>query len=156
VTAAAPGVALGRVDALGRLVDASTATARYRAALVAVFGGCSLLLAAVGIFGVTARMVSARRRELGIRLVLGAREAEITRAVVTAEARAIGTGIVVGVVLSAVAVRALEGFLFGVSPYDARTFVVAALVLGAVGLVASYLPARRASRANPLEVLRAE
>lgn len=152
----APSVALGRVDALGRFVDESTGAARYRAALVAVFGGCSLLLAAVGIFGVTARMVAARRRELGLRAALGARRSVITRTVMATEAWAIGAGIAAGLVLSAVAVRALQAFLFGVSPYDATSFVQAAAVLAAVGLGASYLPARRTSNADPMEVLRVE
>lgn len=156
VATAAPNVAVGKVEALGGFVEASTASARYRATLVALFGGCSLLLAAVGVFGLTARMVAARRRELGIRVVLGARGAEITRTVMTADASAIGIGIAVGLVLAMFAVRGLDAFLFGVSPHDPGAFIGAAAALAAVGLMASYLPARAATRTDPVEVLRAE
>ncbi len=156
VAEAAPDVAVGRIDPLGRLVEESTAGARYRAVLVAVFGVCSLVLAAVGIFGLTTRMVSARRRELGIRLALGARQGQLTRGVMGTEAWALGVGIVAGLGLSAVAVRALDGFLFGVSRYDPLAFLAAAGLLAATGLVASYLPARQTSRADALEALRVE
>jgi putative ABC transport system permease protein len=156
VTAVAPDVALGRVESLGVFVEQSTADARYRAVLVAVFGACALLLAAVGIAGLTARMVTARRRELGIRMALGARHADVTRAVMATEAWPIATGVVVGMVLSAFASRALATFLFGVSPFDVGTFAGAGLILGLVGLVASYLPARRTSQVDAMDLLRAE
>jgi predicted permease len=156
VAAAAPSVAVGKVEALSSFVEASSASARYRALLVAVFGGCSLLLAAVGVFGLTARMVAARRRELGIRMVLGARDGEITRSVMTTETSAIGLGIAVGLVLAMFAVRWLDTFLFGVSSHDPEAFIGAAAALAVVGLVASYLPARATTRTDPMEVLRTE
>jgi putative ABC transport system permease protein len=152
----APGVAVARVARLDAMVGESTASARYRAVLVAVFGGCSVLLAGAGIFGLTARMVVARRRELGIRAALGAQRAQITRTVMSSEARALAVGIVTGLALAAGAVRGLESFLFGIVPLDLSTFVAAALALGAVGLVASYLPARWLAERDPIEVLRAD
>ena len=156
VTQAAPGVAVGRVTTLESLVGDSTAPARYRAVLVAVFGGCSMLLAAIGIFGLTARMVAARRREFGIRAALGAHRAQITRSAMSSEAAALAAGIAGGLVLSALAVRVLGSFLFGVSPLDTTTFFAAAITLGAIGLLASYLPARRIADSDPTEVLRAD
>jgi ABC-type antimicrobial peptide transport system permease subunit len=115
-----------------------------------------VLLAGAGIFGLTARMVVARRRELGIRAALGAQRAQITRTVMSSEARALAVGIVTGLALAAGAVRGLESFLFGIVPLDLSTFVAAALALGAVGLVASYLPARWLAERDPIEVLRAD
>jgi putative ABC transport system permease protein len=156
VSALAPTVAVGRVNALGQLVEESTAPARFRATLVAIFGGCSLLLAAVGIFGVTARMVSARQREMGIRIALGARNEELTRTIVLTESKPVALGVVIGLGAAALSVRALDSFLYGVSFYDVPTFVGTALLLGTIGIVASYVPARLTAKANPLEVLRAE
>jgi len=156
VAAVAPGVAVGRVNALGRLLEDSTAPARFRATLVAIFGACSLLLAAVGIFGVTARMVSARQREMGIRIALGARNEELTRSIVVTEAKPVALGVLIGLGIAAFTVRALDPFLFGVSFYDVPTFLGTALLLGAIGIAASYVPARFTAKANPLEVLRAE
>jgi len=156
VTARAPAVAIGRVEPLTSFVRESTAGARYRAALVAVFGVCSLVLAAVGIFGLTARMITARRKELGIRLALGAQQAAVTRTVMATEAVAVGVGIVAGLGLTLVGARWLESFLFGVSPRDPVAFVGAALSLALVGVMASYIPARRTGRIDPIETLRAE
>jgi ABC-type antimicrobial peptide transport system permease subunit len=110
----------------------------------------------VGILGLTTRMVAARRRELGIRTALGAQRRQITRSVMTTEATALGLGIVAGLLLSAIAVRGLETFLFGISPWHPATFVQAAVVLAGLGILASYLPARRAAEANPMEVLRTD
>lgn len=156
VTAAAPDVAVGRVETLGSFVAQSTAGAQYRAKLVAVFGACSLLLAAVGIFGLTVRMISARRKELGIRMALGAQQAAVTRAVMATEAVAVGIGIVAGLAVAIAGARWLESFLFGVSPRDPVAFAGAALLLTVVGTVASYLPARRTGKIDPIETLRAE
>jgi putative ABC transport system permease protein len=152
----ASGAAVARVARLDALVGESTAPARYRAILVAVFGSCSVLLAAVGIFGLTARMVTARRRELGIRAALGAQRAQITRSVMSSEARALVVGIAAGLLLAVAAVRSLESFLFDIAPLDLPTFAAAALALGAIGLLACYLPARWMAEGNPIEVLRAD
>jgi ABC-type antimicrobial peptide transport system permease subunit len=114
------------------------------------------VLAAVGIFGLTARMITARRKELGIRLALGAQQAAVTRTVMATEAVAVGVGIVAGLGLSFVGARWLESFLFGVSPRDPVAFVGAALSLALIGVMASYIPARRTGRIDPIETLRAE
>lgn len=156
VTAIAPDVALGRTETLDAMVDQSTAPARYRAALIAVFGACALLLAAVGILGLTARMVAARRRELGIRIALGAHQGAVTRAVMATEASAMVAGIAAGLGVSFFAVRTLDAFLFGVAPYDPESFIGAGALLAVTGLLASYLPARRTAKLNPVEVLREE
>jgi putative ABC transport system permease protein len=152
----ASGAAVAQVARLDALVGESTAPARYRAILVAVFGSCSVLLAAVGIFGLTARMVTARRRELGIRAALGAQRAQITLSVMSSEARALVVGIAAGLLLAVAAVRSLESFLFDIAPLDLPTFAAAALALGAIGLLACYLPARWMAEGNPTEVLRAD
>ncbi len=152
----APEVAVGHVDRLDEFVTASTGAARYRAVLVSVFGVCSLLLAAAGMFGVTARAVVARRRELGIRLALGAHGSQVMRSVVTREMRVVALGTLVGLVLAGVVVRAVGTFVFGISPWDMPAFAIGALSLVTVGLLASWLPARRTASLHPAEALQVD
>jgi len=149
-----PHVALDRIDPLDAMVMRSTAPARYRAVLVAAFGACALVLAAVGMFGVTSRAVASRRRELGVRVALGASQRRIVHTVIGRESVAIVTGIAVGALVALLASRWLASFVFGVSTTDPTTFVGATTVLAIVGLLASYLPARRAGALQPVEVFR--
>ena len=119
-----------------------------------ILGGLALLLATVGLYGVMSYAVSRRSKELGLRMALGARSADVLRSVLRDGMRLVGIGLVFGVALAAVATRLLQSFLFGVSAHDPLTFVAVPCVLAAVGLAASYVPARRATRVDPMTVLR--
>jgi macrolide transport system ATP-binding/permease protein len=122
-----------------------------------LLGACSvlaLLLAAVGLYGVVAYAVSQRTRELGVRIALGARRSEIVRHVLESSLRLVAVGLVIGMGLALLAGFAVGSLLGGVSPLDPQTLLAAPLVLIAAALVASYLPARRAARIDPIEALR--
>ncbi len=138
------------------LIAQSTAEERYRTFLLAVFGLCATALAAVGIFGVTARGVTQRSHELGLRLALGARQAELVRMVMRQEMIALVIGAVAGLFGAVVASDFLERFLFTVDSRDPLTYVVATGFLVTLGLLTSYLPARRMAKLDPTRVLRAE
>ena len=129
---------------------------RLGSALLGLFGLLSLTLAAVGIYAVISYSVAGRTREIGIRIALGARAADVSSLVVAQSARPVAVGLALGIALGAAAARLLRGFLYGVSPSDPTTFgVVIALLLGSA-LAAAYLPARRASRIDPIRALRSE
>ena len=152
----APGVVVVGADAMTALVRQSYADERYRTTLVSLFGVMAVVLAAVGIYGVTSRAVTARMRELGIRVALGATPASVTRLAVTYTLSGVAAGVAVGLVAALAGGRALEPLLFGVGPADAVTYAAIAAFLAAVSAVASWIPARRAGRVGPAEVLRAE
>lgn len=116
----------------------------------------ALVLAAVGIYGTMSYVVGERRREMGIRIALGAAATSVTRLVVRQGLLLTALGMVVGIGGAAVATRLLESFLFGVTTTDPSAFVLGVVVLGGVAIVASYLPARRATLVDPVQTLRAE
>ena len=136
------------------LVDASLSQERLLATLAGSFGGLALVLAALGLYGVTSYSVSRRRAEIGIRMALGADRVSVARLVMRRVAALLTVGLTIGVAVSAWASRFVGTLLFGLEPRDARTFVSAAIVLIAVGALAGWLPARRASRSDPMYVLR--
>jgi putative ABC transport system permease protein len=150
------GIVVSDVQPLAAVVAADTAQPRFRTMLLGGIAALAILVAAVGLFGVVAQSVAQRSRELGIRLALGARPGEI-RSMVLREGVWLGlAGIGLGVPAAFAASRALTGLLYGVTPTDATSFVLAAVGLMAVSLVASYVPALRASRVDPLVALRSE
>jgi len=123
---------------------------------VASFAGLALLLAGFGLYGVTAYAVAQRHREIGIRMALGAQASDV-RVLVVSQALRMGLmGIGVGVVGALLATRVLEDLLFGVKANDPATFAVVCVMLLGVLLVAAYMPARRATRVDPLVALRAD
>jgi predicted permease len=124
--------------------------------MLAVFAGIALLLALGGSYGVTSYLVSQRTRELGIRVALGARRGDISRAVLKGSIAIIGIGVAIGIAGAIGAGRFLSSLLFGVPPYDALSLTIAAAALGASGFLANWLPARRASRVDPMISLRAD
>ncbi len=122
-------------------------------------GGLGLvgaLLAAIGIYGVTAYAVARRRREIGIRMALGARRADVVSMILRRGIRLTVVGCAIGLLLAAGAGQALAVFLFGVPPLDPAAFGGAAALFGAVGFTACYLPARRATRIDPMTALRCD
>jgi putative ABC transport system permease protein len=151
-----PNLPVARVSTMEEVVGASVAQPKLTMQFAGVFAGFALLLAAIGIYGVMAYSVTARWQEMGIRAALGARPADILRLVVGQGMRMALVGVVLGIVVSLGLTRLLASLLFGVSAADPLVFSAAALVLGGVAFLACYLPARRATRVDPIIVLRYE
>jgi hypothetical protein len=145
-----------KVRSMDDLMRASRGSAQAMATLVGVFAGVSVILAAMGPYGVMSYAVSLRRREIGIRMALGARGREVMRLVVGRGLALTAVAVGIGVAGAAALSRLLASLLFGVMPTDALTFAGAAGLMCAVTLLASYLPARRAARLDPLSALAEE
>jgi putative ABC transport system permease protein len=128
--------------------------AKLGAALFGAFGSLALLLATVGIYGVASFAVSRRKREMGIRAALGARRADVQRLVVGESMRRVGLGLILGLLGALGLARVVASQLYGVAMVDPVTFIATPLGLGAVALIASWVPARRASRVDPMVALR--
>jgi len=126
------------------------------ATLSAFFGGLALLLAAVGLYGVISHNMARRRCEIGIRMALGAERRRILRMAMGDVALVVAIGLAAGLGASLAATRYIASFLYGVTATDARTLAAAALFFGLVAAVAGYVPARRASRLDPMNALREE
>jgi putative ABC transport system permease protein len=137
-------------------VDAAAATPRFFTTLVSVFGALALILAAVGLYGVVAYVVRQREREIGVRVALGASPARVVGLMVRRGMAPVFAGLAVGIALALFATRLLRSLLYEVSASDPVTFVGVAVLLAAVALVASWLPARRAARVDPTVALRAD
>jgi len=129
---------------------------RFNARLLTLFAIAALALSAVGLFGVVSYSVQQRTREIGVRMALGARAADVRALVVRQGMTPALMGLGVGLLLAAGAVRLLRGLLYGVQPWDPLTFLAAAVVLAGTALAACYAPARRATRVDPVRVLREE
>jgi len=125
-------------------------------ALLGGFAGVALLLAALGIYSVLSYSVGQRRREFGVRVALGAQHADVVRLVVGSGARLAMVGLAVGLVAALLLTRLMIDLLYGVPPADPVTFLAVSALLGTIALVACYVPARRATRVNPVDVLRHE
>jgi putative ABC transport system permease protein len=138
------------------VVSTSVAQPRIIMQFVGAFAGFALLLAAIGIYGVMAYTVTARKQEMGIRVAFGARPGDILRLVVVQGMRMTLIGVALGVVVSLALTRLLASLLFGVQATDPLVFSAAALVLAGAAFVACYIPARRATRVDPIVVLRYE
>ena len=144
------------VRPLADIVAENSASRRLSVVLIGAFALLALLLAGVGIYGVISYLVSRRYKEIGIRMALGAGAGEVLSMVLLQGARMAGLGIVVGILGSIVLTRLIASLLFQVSTLDATTFVAGVIVLGGLVLFASWLPARRATRVDPLIALRYE
>jgi putative ABC transport system permease protein len=144
------------VRPLEDLLRGTVAERRLSVALLAAFGGLALVLAAVGIYGVMAFSTAQRTRELGIRLALGAEPRDVLRLILRDGARLSALGVGLGVVGALAASRVVASMLFGITPTDPLTFAVVVGLLGGAALLASYLPARRATRVDPVVALRQE
>jgi predicted permease len=146
---------LARVASMATLESAALARDRFNALMLAVFAATALLLAAVGLYGVMAYLVSQRQAEMGIRMALGSGPREVARLVIGDGMRMAVAGIVIGTLASLAVARVLEGLLYGIKPTDPITYVVIAASLALVALLASAIPARRATKADPASALRA-
>jgi predicted permease len=150
------GLAVSEVRSLADVVSRSIAAPRFTAALLGVFAALALALAAVGIYGVVSFVVAQRTAELGIRVALGASAADVLRLVVGQGMRPVLIGLTAGLLAALALGRLLHGFLYNVAETDPGTYAAVTLGLAAVAALACYLPARRASRVDPMVALRAE
>jgi ABC-type antimicrobial peptide transport system permease subunit len=149
-----PDVRVSHVATVGELASEALKQPRFQVTLVGAFAVVALLLGAVGIFGVVSFATARRSRELGVRMALGARGADVQRLVVGETLRTVGIGIVVGVAGAIAGARLLEALVYGVSARDPLTYVVVPLVVVCVAVLAALIPARRAARVDPVSVLR--
>jgi putative ABC transport system permease protein len=151
-----PTIAVAGIATMKSMIAEANGASRFYATLVAIFAALALLLAAVGIYGVMSYAVAQRSQEIGVRLALGAAERQIFSLVVGDSLRLAGVGLAVGAAGAVIVGRALQNLLFGVRGADPLTFTATAVILLLVAFAASYLPARRAMRTDPMEALRAE
>jgi len=137
-------------------MGASVEARRFNMLLLGVFAAVAMLLAAVGIYGVMSYAVTQRTREIGLRIALGARPSDVIGMVVGRGMLLTSIGAVAGVALSLALTRLMSGMLFGVGAKDPLTFVCVSLLLAGVALMACYVPARRATKVDPMVALRTE
>jgi putative ABC transport system permease protein len=150
----APEAPMYRTFTMERLVGDSMVQLTFTLLTLGIASALALVLGAVGLYGVLSYIVAERAREIGVRMALGARAAQVRKMVVAQGARVVGTGVVIGLCVAVAFTQALGSLLFGVEPLDPATFGSMSLAMAAVGLLASYLPARRASNLDPIESLR--
>ena len=141
---------------MDEIKSAAVAQPRFTVVLMGAFSLMAILLALVRIYGVISYGVSQRTQEIGIRMALGARAAEVSRMVVRQGGTVVLIGLAIGLIGALALTRVMGAILFNVSPTDPATYAVVTVVLLAIGLLATYLPARRAASVDPVEALRAD
>jgi putative ABC transport system permease protein len=151
-----PNLPLARVRTMLQVYDESMAQTQFVLVILGIAASVTLLLGLVGIYGVIAYIVSQRRREVGIRMALGAQGESVQRIFVTRGLTLAAAGLAIGLIGAAAMMRLLSTFLFGVNPFDPLTYVAVTAGLGLVALIATWLPARQATRIDPMLALRAE
>lgn len=156
ITGVDPEQPVSNVQTMNEIVDENVADRRQQMTLLGSFAGLALLLASIGLYGVLSYSVSQRRREVALRMALGATPSKVTGMVVRHGIGLTGGGLLIGLLSSWAATRVLKNLLYGVSSTDPKTFGVVALLLTLVGLAACWIPARRATHVDPIVVLREE
>ena len=151
-----PNLALTNVQTIHELMDQGLWAPRMAAALLTLFGVLALVLAAIGVYGVLSYSVNQQRQEIGIRRALGAQAGDVLRLVAGQGLRLALVGLAVGLALALAFTRALSSLLYNVSATDPLSFVATAAFLAVVAVLASYVPARRATGVDPIIALRAE
>jgi len=151
-----PAVAVWDFATMQEVRRSSLSAEELPTVLLTLFGAIALLLAAIGIHGILSYAVGRRTHEIGVRMALGARASDVRRAVVLQALTPAALGLILGVTAAMYTTELLKSLLYGVSPLDPATFLAVAVILGTVALLASLLPARRATRVDPIEALRSE
>ncbi len=156
IGSADPTLVVGTVSSLTTIIDNAAAQPRFRTFLFASLASLGVLMAALGLAGVIGYSVSQRTTEIGIRMALGASRADVMRMMLREGLVLAVAGLMIGALAALGLAQTLRGLLYGIAPTDPASFIGAALLLFAVALLASYLPARRATRVDPAVALRAE
>jgi len=151
-----PNLAATDIHTMGDLVSIASARRRFQTSLLTAFAAIALLLALVGLYGLMAYSVNRRTREVGIRMALGAQRGDVLLLMLRNAASLLGVGLALGLGFTWIATRTLKSFLFGVSEHDPITVVVVCVLLVVCGLVAAFVPARRAASIDPMQALRTE
>jgi predicted permease len=151
-----PNLPVFNVRTMNEVIDGSLASRRFSAELVGVFAVVALLLASMGIYGLLAYMVGQRAHEIGVRMALGAMPSTIGKMIVSRGAGLAGIGVAIGLILSGIMAPLISSVLYGVRPLDPEVFIAVPVILMVVVLLASYIPAWRAARVNPIVALRRE
>jgi predicted permease len=149
-----PGLPLFNVSSMDDVVGRSLASRRFSAELVSGFAGLALVLASIGIYGLLAYMVGQRSREIGVRMALGARRSDVLKLILGKGFILAAVGIVVGLCCAAAGASAMSSLLYGVRPHDPVVFVAVAIILQTMAILASWAPALRASKVDPMAALR--
>jgi predicted permease len=151
-----PNVPVFAITTIENRIANASANQRFSAQLMALFAIAALLLAAIGLYGVVSFAVGQRTQEIGIRMALGARPADIARMILGGTSRLVSIGLAAGLIVALVATRFIETMLFNVKARDPVLYIALAFILALVALIAAWLPARRAARVDPMKALRAE
>jgi putative ABC transport system permease protein len=145
---------VSNIRSMDEIISRAVARQRFSTMLLGIFATLALVLAAVGIYGVMSYSIAQRTHEIGIRMALGAQPKDVLKMAVGQATKLVGTGMVIGLVAAFVLTRAMASLLFGISSTDPSTFAVISVVLMSVALLASYIPARRATKVDPMIALR--
>jgi putative ABC transport system permease protein len=148
-----PAVPLANVRPFENVIADSVASRRLSVVLLGVFAAVAVLLASVGIYGVMSFLVVQRTHEIGVRMALGAQRSDVLKLVLVRSLKLISAGAIIGLVVALMSTHTLRALLYSVSAFDTATFALVTVLLGAVAMSASYLPAIRATRADPMVVL---
>jgi ABC-type antimicrobial peptide transport system permease subunit len=146
-------VPLANVRTFENVIADSVAPRRLSVVLLGVFAGVAVLLASVGIYGVMSFLVVQRTHEIGVRMALGAQRSDVLKLVLVRSLKLISTGAIIGLIVAVMSTHTLRALLYSVSAFDTATFALVTILLGAIAMAASYLPAMRATRADPMVVL---
>ena len=141
---------------MDQIVDRNVADRQQQMTLLGAFAGLALVLASIGLYGVLSYAVTQRSREIGLRIALGASANSVIRMIVARGLALTGVGLVIGLIAASAATRALKNILYGVAATDPLTFACVSALLAIIALIACWAPARRASRVDPITVLREE